>query len=103
MAHQGIDNVQQSRLHRYDWPGMRETYERWVDACLSCLQVKDLRKRNFPLKSVESSEFNDVVQIDHLKICLTELGYKKILAIIYHFTKLAETVPSRTSWLKEEA
>ena len=43
----------------------------------------------FPLKSVESSEFNEVVQIDHQKICMTESGYNQILVIIDHFTKLA--------------
>ena len=63
MGHQGIDKVQQRILHRFDWPGMRKACERWVNACLACLQVKDPRKMKFPLKSVESSEFNEVVQI----------------------------------------
>ena len=67
MGHQGIDKVQQRILHRFDWPGLRKACERWVNACLACLQVKDPRKMKFPLKSVE---FNEVVQIlviiDHL-------------------------------------
>ena len=92
MGHQGIDKVQQRILHRFDWPGMRKACERWVNACLACLQVKDPRKMKFPLKSVESSEFNEVVQIDHQKICMTESGYNQILVIIDHFTKLAEAV-----------
>ena len=103
MGHQGTDKVQQKILHRFDWPGIGEACERWVNACLQCLQVKNPKKMNFTLESVESSEFNDVVQIDHLKICLTELGYNKILAIIYHFTKLAETVPCQTPSFKNEA
>ena len=61
MGHQGIDKVQQRRLHRFDWRGLRKACERWVIACLACLQVKDPRKMKFPLKSVESSEFNEVV------------------------------------------
>ena len=44
MGHQGIDKVQQIILHRFDWPGLRKAGERWVSACLSCLQVKDPRK-----------------------------------------------------------
>ena len=44
MGHQGIDKVQQRILHRFDWPGMRKACERWVNACLACLQVKDPRK-----------------------------------------------------------
>ena len=69
MGHQGIDKVQQRLIHRFDWPGLRKACERWVNACL---RVKDPRKMKFPLKSVESSEFNEVVQIDHQKICMTE-------------------------------
>ena len=103
MGHQGTDKVQQKVLNRYDWPGIGEACERCVNAYLQCLQVKSPRKMNFTLKLAESSESNDVVQIDHLKICLMELGNNKILAIIYHFTKLAETVPCRMSWFKEEA
>ena len=52
-------------------------------------KVKYSRKMKFPLKFVESSEFNEVVQIDHQKICMTESGYNQILVIIDHFTKLA--------------
>ena len=68
MGHQGINKVQQRILHRFDWPGLRKSCERWVNACLACLQVKETRKMKFPLKFVESSEFNEVVQIDHQKI-----------------------------------
>ena len=101
MGHQGIDKVQQRILHRFDWPGIRKACERWVNACLACLQVKDPRKMKFPLKSVESSEFNEMVQIDHQKICMTESGYKQILVIIDHFTKLAEAVPCQTASAEE--
>ena len=101
MGHQGTDKVQQRILHRFDWPGMRKACERWVNACLACLQVKDPRKMKFPLKSVESSEFNEVVQIDHQKICMTESGYNQILVIIDHFTKLAEAVPCQTASAEE--
>ena len=90
MGHQGKDKVQQRILHRFDWPGLRKACERWVNACLSCLQVKDPRKTNFPLNSVESSEFNEVVQIDNQKICMTDSVYNQILIIIEHFTKLAD-------------
>ena len=101
MGHQGIDKVQQRILHRFDWPGLRKACERWVNACLACLQVKDPRKMKFPLKSVESSEFNEVVKIDHQKICMTGLGYNQILVIIDHFTKLAEAVPCQRASAEE--
>ena len=97
MGRQGIDKVQQRILYRHDWPGLKKACERWVNACLACLQTKDPRK----MKSVESSEFNEVVQVDHQKICMTESGYNQLLVIIDHFTKLAEAVPCQTASAEE--
>ena len=101
MGHQGIGKVQQRILHRFDWPGLRKACERWVNTCLSCLQVKGPRKMKFPLRSVESSEFNEVMQIDHHKICMMDSGYKKILVNIDHFTKMAEAVTCQTASVEE--
>ena len=101
MGHQGIDKVQQRILLRFDWPVLRKACERWVNACLACLQVKDPRKMKFPLKSVENSEFNEVVQIDHQKIFMTDSEYNQILVIIDHFTKLAKAVPCQTASAEE--
>ena len=101
MGHQGIDKVQHRILHRFDWPGLRKACEKWMNACLSCLQVKEPRKLKFPLKSMESSEYNEVVQIDHQRICMTDSGYNQILVIIDHFTKLAEAVPCQTATAEE--
>ena len=51
-----------------------------------------------PLQSIESSGFNEVVQIDHQKICMTVTGYNQVLVMIDHFTKYAEAAPCiRTS------
>ena len=94
MGHQGIDKVYQRILKRFEWPGMKKACEKWVTACLSCQQVKDPRKLGFPLQSIESSEFNEVVQIDHQKICMTDSGYNQVLVMIDHFTKYAEAVPA---------
>ena len=87
MGHQGFDKVYQRILKRFEWPGMKKACEKWVTACLSCQQVKDPRKLRFPLQSIESSEFNEVVQIDHQKICMTDNGYNQVLVMIDHFTK----------------
>ena len=101
MGHQGIDKVQQRMLHRSDCQGLRKACERWVNACLSYLQVKDPRKMKFPLQSVENLEFNEVVEIDHQKICMTDSGYNQILVFIDHFTKLTEAVPCQTASAEE--
>ena len=89
-------NTSQVRLARIE-----ESLREMGECCLACLQVKDPRKMKFPLKSVESSEFNEVVQIDHQKMCMTESGYNQILVIIDHFTKLAEAVPCQTASAEE--
>ena len=47
----------------------------------------------FPLQSIQSSEFNEVVQIDDQKICMTDSGYNQVLVMIDHFTKYVEVVP----------
>ena len=71
---------------------MKKACEKWVTACLSCQQVKDPRKLQFPLQSIQSSEFNEVVQIDHQKIFMTDSGDNKVLVMIDHFTKNAEAL-----------
>ena len=101
MGHQGFDKVYQRILKRFEWPGMKKACEKWVTACLSCQQVKDPRKLRFSLQSIESSEFNEVVQIDHQKICMTDSGYNQVLVMIDHFTKYAEAVPCITASAEE--
>ena len=63
---------------------MKKACEKWVTTFLSCQQEKDPRKLRFPLQSIESSEFNEVVQIDHQKTCMTDSGYNQVLVIIVH-------------------
>ena len=81
---------------------MKKACEKWVTACLSCQQVKDSRKLRFPLQSIESSEFKEVVQIDHQKICMTDSGYNQVLVMIDHFTKYAEDVRSPNQYVDSE-
>ena len=68
MGLQGVDKVYNRIQKRFEWPGLRKACEKWIAACLSCQQAKDPRKLRFPLQSIESSGFNEVVQIDHQKI-----------------------------------
>ena len=90
MGHQEIDKVYKRILKLFEWPGMKKACEKWVTACLSCQQVKDPGELPFPLQSIESSEFKEVVQIDHQKICMTDSGYNQVLVMIDCFTKYAE-------------
>ena len=55
----------------------------------------------FPLQSIESSEFNEVVQIDYQKICMTDSGYSQVLVMIDQFTKYAEALSRITASAEE--
>ena len=74
MGHQEIDKVYQRSLKRFEWPRMKKACEKLVTACLSCQKFKDPRKLRFRLQSTASSEFNEVVQVNHQKICMTDSG-----------------------------
>ena len=86
---------------RFEWPGLKKACEKWIAACLSCQQAKNPRKLRFPLQSIESSTFNEVVQTDHQKICMTATGYNQVLVMIDHFTKYAEDAPCMTASAEE--
>ena len=58
-------------------------------------------KLRFPLQSIESSGFNEVVQTDHQKICMTATGYNQVLVMIDIFTKCAEAAPCMTASAEE--
>ena len=62
MGHQGVDKVYNRIQKRFEWPGLKKACEKWIALCLSCQQAKDPRKLRFPLQSIESSGFNEVVQ-----------------------------------------
>ena len=101
MGHQGVDKVYNRIQKRFEWPGLKKVCEKWIAACLSCQQAKDPRKLRFPLQSIESSGFNEVVLIDHQKICMTATGYNQVLVMIDHFTKYAEAAPCMTASAEE--
>ena len=101
MGHQGVDKVYKRIQKRFEWPGLKKACEQWIAACLSCQQAKDPRKLRFSLQSIESSGFNEVVQIDHQKICMTATGYNQVLVMIDHFTKYSEAAPCMTASAEE--
>ena len=87
MGLEGLDKVCQRILKRFGLPGTKKACEKWVTACRSCQQVKDPSKLRFPLQSIELSEFKEVMQIDHQKICMTDKGYKQVFEMMDHFKK----------------
>ena len=72
-----------------------------VDQTTLFMPAGEAPKITIPLKSVESSEFNDIVQIDHQKICMTDTRYKQILVIRDHLTNVVEAKPCQTASAEE--
>ena len=60
-----------------------------------------LKTYSMDQQSIGSSEFNEVIQIDRQKLCLTDSGYNQVLIMIDHFTKYAEAVPCINASAKE--
>ena len=87
MGHQGVDKVYNRIQKRFEWPGLKKACGKWISACLSCQQAKGPRKLRFPMQSIESSGFNEVVQNNHQKIYVTATGYNQVLVMIDHFTR----------------
>ena len=69
MGHQGIQKVSQRVLQRFEWPGLFDSIAKWIATCDVCQQApKPYGRTNFPLKSVKSQRFNELTQMDHLKV-----------------------------------
>ena len=93
-AHQGVNKVTARIQQRFIWPGMHSTIKKEIKSCHVCQNQKGKAKiEKFPLKNIVTSYFNELVQIDHQKICKTESGYTGILVMIDHYLKLAEAIP----------
>ena len=94
IGHQGISKVVARIQERHTWPGIRRSVGRYVGQCLTCQQVRDKPGDvQFHLKNLQSGNFNELVQYDHLKICPSDNNNTGILVIIDHFSKFAEAVP----------
>ena len=93
-GHQGVGKVLARIQERHTWPGFKDDVVNHIKHCLTCQQTKHPAGNPcYPLQNINSSNFNDLVQFDHLKLCKTESGNTGLLVIIDHFAKLAEATP----------
>ena len=93
-GHQGVGEVLARLQERHTWPAIKRDVVNHIKQCLTCQQAKHPAGNPcYPLQRINSSNFNDLVQFDHLKLCKTDSGNTGLLVIIDHFTKFAEAVP----------
>ena len=92
--HQGVGKVLARIQERHTWPGIKRDVVNHIKHCLTCQQTKHPAGNPcYPLQSINSNNFSDLVQFDHLKLCKTTSGNIGLLVIIDHFTKFAEAIP----------
>ena len=95
-GHQGVGKVLARIQERHTWPGIKRDVVNHIKHCLTLNVSTDKTPRwksLLSLQSINSSNFNDLVQFDHLKLCKTTSGNNGQLVIIDHFTKFAEAIP----------
>ena len=93
-GHQGVGNVLARIQERHTWPGIKRDFVNHIKRCLTCQQAKHpTGNPYYPLQNINSSNFNDLLHFDHLKLCKTASGNTGLLVIIEHFTKFAEAIP----------
>ena len=93
-GHQGVGKVLARIQEQHTWPGIKRDVVNHIKRCLTCQQAKHPAGNPcYPLQNINSSNFNDLVQFDHLKLCKTASGNTGLLVIIDHFTKFAEAIP----------
>ena len=74
-GHQGVGKVLARIQERHTWPGIKRDVVNHIKHCLTCQQTKHPAGNPcYPLQSINSSNFNDLVQFDHLKLCKTTSG-----------------------------
>ena len=93
-GHQCVGKVLARLQERHTWPGIKRDVVNHIKRCLTCQQAKHPAGNPcYPLQNINSSNFNDLVQFDNLKLCKTASGNTGLLVIIDHFTKFAEAIP----------
>ncbi len=104
-GHIGRDRTFECIAKRYFWPGMYTDIQRWVAACLKCIQHKRLKpKHHGLLVPIQSTYPFEIVSIDIIgPFKTTAQGYKYVLVMVDMFTNWVEAAPLRTLEAHETA
>ena len=74
-GHQGVGKVLARIQERHIWPGIKRDVVNLIKQCLTCQQAKHPAGNPcYPLQSINSCNFNDLGQFDHLKLFKTKSG-----------------------------
>jgi hypothetical protein len=98
--HPGVDeSVRRCQMHYY-WPGMRDDFKLFIEACTTCGTSKQpVKYLRAPLKHIVVSDFNMCLVIDHIvpeRDIATPRRMRYILSITDMFSGYVIAKPTRT-------
>ena len=104
-SHIGRDRTFECIAKRYFWPGMYVDTQRWVAACIKCINHKRLKPKHHGLLiPIPSTYPFEIVSIDIIgPFKETKQGYKYVLVMVDMFTSWVEAAPLRTLEAQETA
>ena len=95
VGHQGIVRTLSQLRERFYWPGMHRESTLYVNKCQSCLKRKPIPDVA-PLQPIVDSHPMELVHMDFLSIEPSKGNIENVLVITDHFTRYAQTYPSKT-------
>ena len=102
MGHPGKDRTTSLIRERFYWPGMNKDIEEWIQRCERCIKRKKDPGRA-PLVNITTTQPMDLICIDYLTLEPSKGGIQDILVITDHFTRYAQTIPTRNQTAKTTA
>ena len=94
MGHMGEKTTAARLSDRFIWPGMRQEIAKHVSTCTQCQAAQGPNPKAVdPLKPIQSHYPNELVENDFEQYSTSKNGYKGLIVIIDHYSKMAEAYP----------
>ena len=103
MGHQGRDRTTSLVKDRFFWHGMTRDIEEWIQKCRRCIWRKTPSNDRAPMHNIVSTQPMEIVCMDFLKLEVSKGGYQHVLVITNHFTRYAQSIPTKNETAKTTA
>ena len=103
LGHQGRDRTLSLVCSRFYWPGLENDVEEKIKNCGRCIRRKTPVKPSAELVNITSSQPMELLCIDFLSLERSKGGHEHILVVTDHFTRYAQTFPTRNQLAKTTA
>ncbi|CAB4011646.1 Retrovirus-related Pol poly from transposon 412 [Paramuricea clavata] len=96
MGHLGVERVLALARERFFWLNMRKDIEHFVQRTCRCIKQKQPSRHTVaPLNPIVTTAPFQMISIDFMHLEQSSGGYQYILVVVDHFTKFAQTYPTR--------